>query len=120
MEKKSMAENDNWDMEIHVGLREPKLGGYFQPLDFNKMRKEILAGQRDSALIRSCMNLADIEGLSGEDRYTYLAYQALIGFERQWQQLRQFWALSPIPPIRMKESDLPAGCSPPSGEGKHE
>ena len=108
-----MAE-ENWDMEIHVGLREPKLGVYMT-LDFNQMRKEILAGQRDSALIRSCMNLADIEGLSGEDRYTYLAYHALIGFERQWQQLRQFWALSPIPPIRMKESDLPAGRSPASG-----
>jgi hypothetical protein len=91
----------DWDFEIHVGLREPKLGG-FMHLDFNQMRKEILAGQQDSALIRSCMILADIEGLSTEDRYTYLAYHALIGFERQFQQLRQIWALSPMTPIVMK------------------
>lgn len=107
----------SWDdNEIHVGLQEPKLGGYFQPLDFNRMRKEIIEGQRDSALIRSCMTLADIEGLSGEDRYTYLAWHALIGFERQWQQLRQFWALHPMPPIVMKAADV--GGSTDSGEGK--
>ncbi len=109
-----MAEND-WDDGIHVGLREPKPGGYFQPLDFAQMRKQIFEGQRDSALIRSCMQLADIEGLSGEDRYTYLAWHALIGFERQWQQLRQFYALHPLPPVIMKESDLPAGFTA-SGE----
>lgn len=109
--------DDPWDSEIHVGLPEPKLGGYMAPLDFNKMRQEILRGQRDSALIRSCMNLADIEGLSGEDRYTYLAYHALIGFERQWQQLRQFYALTPIPPIIMKESDLGPSASGGSEHG---
>jgi hypothetical protein len=83
------------DYDSHVGLKAPPLGGYFQPLDFTKMRKEIFEAQRDSALIRACMQLADIEGLSGEDRYTYLAYRALIGFERQWQQLRQMWSLMP-------------------------
>lgn len=93
-----------WDDGLHVGLKEPKLGGYFQPLDFKQMRKEIYEGQRDSALIQSCMKLADIEGLSAEDRYTYLAWHALIGFERQWQQLRQLWALTPMPPIILRES----------------
>lgn len=108
----------SWDDDgIHVGLQEPKTGGYFQPLDFNRMRKEITEGQRHSALIRSCMQLADIEGLSGEDRYTYLAWHALIGFERQWQQLRQFWALHPNPPMILKETDL--GLAP-SGDEKHE
>ena len=94
----------DWDLEIHVGLREPKLGGYMH-LDFNQLRKEILAGQRDSALIRSCMTLADTLGLSAEDRYTYLAYHALVGFERQWQQLRQLWALQPMSPIRTKQTE---------------
>lgn len=103
----------SWDDDgIHVGLQEPKLGRYFQPLDFNRMRKEIAEGQRHSALIRSCMNLADIEGLNGEDRYTYLAWHALLGFERQWQQLRQFWALHQNPLMVVKATDV---ASPASG-----
>lgn len=109
----------NWDDGIHVGLKEPKLGGYFQPLDFADMRKQIYEGQRDSALIRSCMQLADIEGLSAEDRYTYLAWHALIGFERQWQQLRQLWALSPAPPMVVPSSQVTSAVNPPDGGGEH-
>lgn len=40
-------------------------------------RKAIEAMRRDSSLVHQCMTVADMERMSPEDRYTFLAYHAL-------------------------------------------
>jgi hypothetical protein len=94
------------DLHIQMGLKDP--GSLGEPLheimggpDLDRMRKAIVEGQRDSNLIRRCLIVADMQGMSGEDRYVYLAYQALITVERQWQEINRLFALLPNPaPIR--------------------
>ena len=101
------------DFEMHVGLPDPAALG--EPLheimrgpDLDRMRKAITEGQRDSSLIRACLNVADIQGLSGEDRYVYLAYQTLVAYERQWKELRRLWNLIPNPqPLVVPSPDQP-------------
>lgn len=101
------------DLEMHVGLPDPTALG--EPLheimrgpDLDRMRKAITDGQRDSALIRACLNVADGQGFSGEDRYVYLAYQTLVAYERQWKELRRLWNLIPNPqPIVISPSVQP-------------
>ena len=51
----------------------------------DEMRRVIFEQVRDSALIHNVMLAADYRGLSGEDRYTTLAYQALIALEQQYR-----------------------------------
>jgi hypothetical protein len=93
-----------WDFELHVGL--PDAGPLGEPLagitswpNIDRMREAIYKGQRDSTLICACLQVADIHGLSGEDRYVYLAYQTLVAYERQWKELRRLWDITPMPPI---------------------
>lgn len=50
------------------------------------MRRAIGAAYRDSPIVRKCMMMADRDGLSGEDRYTLLAYHALRALEDQYQE----------------------------------
>ena len=49
------------------------------------MRRAILRGARDSALVRNVMYRADFAGLSGEDRYVAMAYNALVQLEALWR-----------------------------------
>lgn len=42
------------------------------------MRTEIERLRRESALVYSAMSTADVAGYSDEDRYTFLAYYALV------------------------------------------
>ena len=46
-----------------------------------------MVGARDSALIRQCLDTAHYAGMSGEDTYVLLAYQALIQLENTYRQL---------------------------------
>lgn len=71
--------------------------------DPNEMRKRLMLAARrgyrvdgddlaplwQSPLVRSVFTYADIEGLSGEDRMTVLAYHALCVAERLQDQLVQ-------------------------------
>lgn len=63
---------------------------------FDDMRKRIIAGSRDSALINSCYRAAEALGLSGEDRYVMLAFYALIELERRHQDSLQLYTARPI------------------------
>lgn len=61
------------------------------------MRAAIYRGARDSALICQVLHEADMRGLSGEDRYSVLAYQALIQLEIKHQQLLNYINRTPMP-----------------------
>ena len=43
-----------------------------------KMRAEISRLRRENAIVHNAMTAADVAGFSGEDRYTFLAYHALV------------------------------------------
>ena len=42
------------------------------------MRAEIARLRRENVLVHNAMTKADIAGFSGEDRYTFMAYHALV------------------------------------------
>ena len=92
--------------EIRMGIPEPKTAAEVNArADINGMRQAILRGQRDSALIASCLRQAEYVGLNGEDTYVLVAYHALIALEKAHQQVSEFVRLTPNPvPILFKET----------------
>lgn len=46
-----------------------------------QMRAEIARLRRENVIVYRVMDMADIAGFDGEDRYTFLAYHALVGLE---------------------------------------
>jgi len=49
------------------------------------MRRAILRGARDSALVRNVMYRADFAGLSGEDRYVAMAlWRSTLDYRWKW------------------------------------
>ena len=69
------------------------------------MRRAIFKAQRDSGLIRELMIRADVMGLSGEDRYVSIAYNALVQLENVHQSLMEYIARTPLPPLVLPERD---------------
>jgi hypothetical protein len=69
------------------------------------MRRAIYQAQRDSALVRELMIRADAMGLSGEDRYVALAYNALVQLENVHQSLMDYIMKSPTAPLLLGERD---------------
>ena len=69
----------------------------------DEMRKAIYEGERDSAVIHNAMYAADINGMSGEDRYVMLAYHALIALETHFQAHLRLMELMPGPPIVLQD-----------------
>lgn len=65
--------------QIKIGIDKPD--DFAELPSFDQMRAAIYKAQYDSVLIRQSMMQADVRGLSGEDRYTLLAYRALIAAE---------------------------------------
>jgi hypothetical protein len=80
--------------QITIGLRRPKdeqpIANCSQcnRIDLNELRKAIDRGQRDSVLIYRCLLQAQYAGLSGEDTYALLAYEALCQLEEYAQRTR--------------------------------
>lgn len=50
------------------------------------MRRAIHEGSYESHLIRNALQVAAAQGMSGEDRYVYLAYHALVALETYFQR----------------------------------
>jgi hypothetical protein len=75
------------DFHIKIGIERPEGQQPGDPRDLTRMRQEIYLAMRDSALVRNIMYCADHEGLSAEDRYTLLAYEALVALETNWKQV---------------------------------
>ncbi len=83
---------------IRMGLAEPETAKETQDrVTIEGMRRAILVGQRDSALISQVLHMAEHQGLKGEDIYTMMAYHALIALEKAWQQKLEWSRLSPNP-----------------------
>lgn len=62
-----------------------------------EMRQAIHKASHESSLVRHTMYFADMRGLNGEDRYTALAYQALVALETYYQQYSELLRLLPVP-----------------------
>jgi len=62
--------------------------------DVSAMRRAITYGRRDSSLIARCLQIAEIQGLSGEETMTMLAYNALVELEGSWQRCMKLSALN--------------------------
>ena len=82
--------------EYKMGLPAPENDA--KPPTFDEMRAAINRGQRDRALIAQCLRQAEYIGLSGEDKYVLLAYQALIALENIHKQHMRTISLMPTPP----------------------
>lgn len=90
--------------EYRLGLPAPDKDA--KPLTFDEMRAAIAKGQRDSALIAQCLRQADYLGLSGEDKYVLLAYQALVHLEDVHKRLMHAVSLMPMPASFTVPSEL--------------
>ena len=75
----------HWTNRIPMGLVKPEQ----EPQDSAAMRELIERGQRDSNLIRNCLQAARYNGASGEDAYTMLAYHALRTLEDVYERQLQ-------------------------------
>jgi hypothetical protein len=82
-----------WSDKITLGLEKPEK----EPTDVREMRKAIEKACRDSSLIRQAFDTAYYMGLSGEDKYTLLAYHALRQLETHFQMSMKTLMLSPSP-----------------------
>lgn len=105
-------------MKLHISLGIPKPETAKETEDqlgsIDGMRRAIThAGYRDSALIHQCMMTADVQGMSGEDRYVLLAYHALRQLEDIWQQHSDAMSKIPMPATILKSQ------SPERREEKH-
>ena len=101
--------------EMRMGLAEPETAAECEArATINGMRQAILRGQRDSALINSCLRQAEYAGMSGEDLYVLLAYHALIALEKTHQNLSKWVSLTPNPtPVLIRPAE---GKSPSLGK----
>lgn len=90
--------------DIKMGLERPATAEDIkEQAELNGMRAAIERGSRDSHLIRSCLDMARYQGLSGEDKYVVLAYQALLALEDFHKRTLRFMELSPsAPPLILK------------------
>lgn len=95
-----MNDDKRWT-EFTMGIRAPEgMSAIEEVSTTDGMRRAIYrAGARDSALIAQCMRHADLHGLSGEDRYVFLAYNALVQLENLHQSMAEHVARHPNPPI---------------------
>ena len=75
----------HWTNRISMGLVKPEQ----EPQDYAAMRELIERGQRDSSMIRNCLQAARYDGASGEDAYTMLAYHALRALEDVYERQLQ-------------------------------
>jgi len=91
---------DKFQFRTAIGIRQPRTDAEVNAaLTADGMRQAIFHSQFDSSLIRSCMMAADASGASAEDRYTMLAYHALVALETYYQQVLHELAMNPIPPV---------------------
>jgi hypothetical protein len=86
----------NLHLGIAVDALEATLKGEAETL--NMMRRVISHASWDSALIKNALQVADMQGMNGEDRYTYLSYHALVALETYFQRVLEISALYPQTP----------------------
>ena len=87
---------------IRIGIEPKKLAADALPPNPTEMRQAIFEAMHESALVKNVMYSADYQGLSAEDRYTALAYHALVALETYYKQALQHAMLYPNPSFIMK------------------
>lgn len=87
-------------MRLGIEAKEPKPG---EIMDCNDMRRAIFEATYESPLIRNAMMAADYRGASAEDRYTMLAYHALVALETYYKQALKIAMLYPDPMVLLKD-----------------
>lgn len=100
------------DYHIKIGIERPDGQQPGDPRDMNRLRREIQQAMRDSALVRNVMYAADYEGLNAEDRYTLLAYEALVALETNWKQVIRGRMLDNHPPFIVSSAVNPSEKQP--------
>ena len=88
-----------WEEQITIGIRKE----HWHAVTPEQMRVAIFKSARDSGLVRSVMTTADFNGLSAEDRYTLLAYHALMLLEKYAQMNIDMLHTMPMPPNMVAE-----------------
>ena len=92
---------------LQLGIHKPEGD---EPTDLNVMRQAINRASRDSNLIRQCTWMADLQGLSGEDRYVLMAYHALRHLQDIWERHADMVERLPMPPMILKPSSDQPGA----------
>jgi hypothetical protein len=95
---------------VFVGLQKPHMDPRREEyhLSINQLRREVrITGLRNSSLVRACIHRAEIEGLSGEDTMTLIAYFALRHLEDVAQQLADEFNQRPRPSASPIEITMP-------------
>jgi hypothetical protein len=70
---------------ITVGIKEPPGSSHVQA-SIQEKRKRIFRARYDSSIVSECFSVQEVEGLSGEELMTIIAYHALVALERTWVQ----------------------------------
>lgn len=91
------------EMRIGIEPKDPKLG---EVIDCNAMRRAIDEAKYESPLVSNAMRAADYGGLNAEDRYTTLAYHALVALESYYKRALEISMLYPNPSMLFKEPKL--------------
>lgn len=60
-----------------------------------KMRAEIARLRRENAIVNNAMTAADVAGFYGEDRYTFLAYHALVALVKTQEAYHEHMMRTP-------------------------
>lgn len=92
--------SDEWLLDLHIGIPPQRE----EPKDVREMRLIIDRAGRDCPLINRSECHARHLGLSGEDKYTLLAYYALLELNRLHKANMKWLMLQPSPSIVLKPS----------------
>jgi hypothetical protein len=73
--------------EMQVGVKRPETSEQQIEIqaDISAMRRAIARARRESSLINRSLQVAEIQGLSGEETYVLIAYNALIQLQEMWE-----------------------------------
>ena len=106
---------NDWGL-IRMGIPRPKTAEEINAqATIDGMRKAIWESQRDSVLIKNALITADYAGMSGEDRYVFLAYHALVALEEVHGEFTKWVAKSPRPPWIIERTAVPTPAAQSEG-----
>jgi hypothetical protein len=90
---------------IRIGIEPKELAKDSLPPTPTEMRQAIFEASHESALVRNIMYTADHLGATAEDRYTMLAYHALIALETYYKRTLELTMLMPNPSFIMDKDE---------------
>jgi hypothetical protein len=94
--------------DIRIGIEPKPLRRDELPLDATKMRAAISEARHESHIISNIMYMADVQGLSAEDRYTTLAYHALVALQTYYARCLEITRLYPSPSVILGSASIKA------------